>query len=578
MNSNRSRDKSRKTSRTKTEPAAESAKKGPAASSVDDVQQLKLGDIVSTEWLSNNVQRVVDAIIDGSFWNKDKKNEETPKQTTKRINRWLGEENRIKAELKENVILVVSLISSNLIDKNMLDEYIHQQAQSMTLSTTQTINDSQPYAVSSTVVSTLPKPEPDASRRSKLVAKEHRLFETARDTTGTTKSRLEARFSKQEADNLAVHLLALSFEERKEHFLWRCSLAKTGDKPDEDFFFYGTDEGQRMCVALARFMFDKHPLRMMDENEKKQFAVELYNHATQAMAGGDKEKWREVSNYWLSPEGELGIIGHRKMMSEDFKPAGEHERAKFLKGFFEAQVALNRKWDIDSDEHVFKSAGKVSKVARLEDLITRRMCKWILHWATCEKNKTIIYSLDGMDLAPVARMDQIKLVKEDKIVVPVCTSELREIFRHIDKFQGSVQFYEKLQIKPPPWGKGRDKELLKDWAEYAMHLTRKLLVRYPGDALCLKMAREMCAEWKKGDFENVIVCYQALKPSELLEPVSPCLDKMRKIHVERVKKAISNEVNPLVKNNAYIAAQEILELIGAKAKSDVEAKPGRLPS
>lgn len=298
-----------------------------------------------------------------------------------------------------------------------------------------------------------------------------------------------------------------------------------------------------------------------------------------------KTSWPEVSNYWVDDKTQKAFkdgLNKRKNNSLESAeeqtlleicgklPLGEHRDnikkedaiKMFIQAFLLSQQLLKKTSlleDIKRPEYLAKlgkRSGKDSATDSLAttDLITRRMCKWILHVAHVQ-GKSVIYSLDKLDLSPVATGDAIEFNLENnednpsKQKVPVCTSELREIFRNIDKLcsdkEPTIQFYENFMPAAAPWirsgvrSEEENDEILREWARYAMHLTRKLLISHPKDKLAMDNAGEILKFYNKRDCDNIIKCYKEMKPSQLLPmqiPLSPCELKARNSRIQYKEK------------------------------------------
>jgi len=357
--------------------------------------------------------------------------------------------------------------------------------------------------------------------------------------------------------------------------------------------FYGTTEGQRIHVLAAHYLKKTHPTSVK--------ADDLMNEVTKKLDTGVKEQWPEVSNFWLSgsADSKVGLAGERALGREqrgdkngepksskqevsnevipdllgynllkiydddirllkqiiDLRKGGSDNaseiRKLFISQFHVEQARLNKDWfqDINRPDYKDKPGHDAAKdqqentVLRYEDLICRRMCKWMLHIAEYN-DQPVIYALDEIDLPAVAESRTLEITDtvsgsgKKKIKVPVCTSELREIFRAQDKLESDhplsgVKFFKELMPVDAPWGKGRSEEELKSWAEYALHLTRKMLIKFPGDVLVWKSANAMIAAYDKEKWGEIISLYKAIKPSQLHKLGVTNHDKHLKTSMER---------------------------------------------
>lgn len=123
--------------------------------------------------------------------------------------------------------------------------------------------------------------------------------------------------------------------------------------------------------------------------------------------------------------------------------------------------------------------------AAAKELAIRRSCKFGIEFAAGSGgSKAIIhYILDGMEstMKKVAQKElfdkEINLKGGNKLAfkkIPICTSELRFIFRNWQRFghTGNVKFYHKLEWVLPPW-EDEFWQSLDEWAEYAAHRVDK---------------------------------------------------------------------------------------------------------
>lgn len=381
----------------------------------------------------------------------------------------------------------------------------------------------------------------------------------------STKERLQDRFTLDHSLELIDYLRS---PENKDHFML----------VPESGFFYGSDEGQRLCVQAAKFA--QSHLHDLLEGDRKSIAMKLHDAVTREMDGLEKQTWRNVVNYWLAgklDEG-LGLAGERDHIRSNEKKSGnqpiaarnysckgtsnsgetdteeaidfsvpsQNERKQFMLQFRQAQYALNKEWvkDVKREDYQYKHKAGASAAQIDEDLINRRMCKWALHVAHYNR-QPVIYALDKLDLMPVALGDILDVRNTDaqdsvKQKVSVCTTELREIFRHIDKFDSCVTFHEGLKKVSPPWGSNRPADVLRAFALYAMHLTRKLLLQHPGDQRCLENAAKMIRFSANQKWHEVIMLYKDLEPSLLRAPTPPCRKSLLIAYTSRTEKAKEN--------------------------------------
>jgi hypothetical protein len=413
----------------------------------------------------------------------------------------------------------------------------------------------------------------------------------------STKQRLADRVDLDWAIEVICYLVSMNIQ-NNDHFLLR---------PDNNAFYYGADEGQRLCVQAAKYI-NSDLLKEIkeikeinninkDNKEITRIANNLLAAVKKEMDSEEKQSWKCVSNYWLAGNMQkgLGLTGERyqgrlnitKWMEASQQALKEitqgevqiinfsaetkaHDQARklFIHNFRASQVNAKKNWTIDVNREDYQHKPRKNSTCNQkdEDLINRRMCKWTLHTALYN-NQPLVYALDKLELSPIGRGEilHIKDSNNDqiKLKVPVCTSELREVFRNIDKFETNISYYKGLKKTSAPWEEGNAPSLLQDWAEYAMHLTRSLLIQYPGDVLCFNGASKMLTAWSKNEWELVIEVYKTIKPSELYQPVLPSIQKHIKNHETRMKQA----KKLLDKETAQAVAQVVEDLTGCIERS-----------
>jgi len=111
----------------------------------------------------------------------------------------------------------------------------------------------------------------------------------------------------------------------------------------------------------------------------------------------------------------------------------------------------------------------------LRGYAVRRACKYLLYdtiGVSREDKGHVHYALDGITLADVAGRTH-RALDSTTFKVPVCTSELRELFRMWAFFRDDVTFYANFAKANPPW-ETSDQET---WARYALARTRKMAAR-----------------------------------------------------------------------------------------------------
>jgi hypothetical protein len=133
-----------------------------------------------------------------------------------------------------------------------------------------------------------------------------------------------------------------------------------------------------------------------------------------------------------------------------------------------------------STNEIQKLEGKISSV--IGDLAIRGSCKFAIDFFVRQKSKSNIhYILDGMDMKTI--VDGTMVTNEDtqEKKVPICTSEIRYLFRNWNKFKDTyrVTFYKDYDWASPPWYDTSDTYVIKRWAQYAVHRVFKYVKSIP---------------------------------------------------------------------------------------------------
>ncbi|PHQ80559.1 MAG: hypothetical protein COB66_04505 [Coxiella sp. (in: Bacteria)] len=308
-----------------------------------------------------------------------------------------------------------------------------------------------------------------------------------------------------------------SVKDDRTHFLSTASVSKKGN-----ILVYGTAMGQRLYAVLYRAVQGNpsNPKAAIDQFYK-------------TLKHTDKTIYPEVSNFWLKDGKKFGLTylvacflsgkidsaaadASLRLECPDPKKADE-ARFKFAQLIL-ADSARSGKTgifdqDLKRDGYTFKLS---SPENRATDLTTRRACKSMLETAF-STNQPVVYALDGLNLLLVANRGRVTFEGDiSKYKVPICTSEIRFLFREWDKYQGTVGFYHKLTVRETPWGPNRAPKALQAWASYALHLLHKLIMTIP-ERLSTSEAQvnEIIDSFTKGDWLNVINGYHQLEPSKL---------------------------------------------------------------
>ncbi len=127
-----------------------------------------------------------------------------------------------------------------------------------------------------------------------------------------------------------------------------------------------------------------------------------------------------------------------------------------------------------------KLEGKITSV--IGDLAIRRSCKFAIDFFARQKSKSCIhYILDGMDMKTIVNGTMVTNEETQEKKVPICTSELRYLFRNWNKFKDTyrITFYKDYDWAPPPWYDYSDPQVIKRWAQYAVHRVFKFVGSIP---------------------------------------------------------------------------------------------------
>lgn len=99
--------------------------------------------------------------------------------------------------------------------------------------------------------------------------------------------------------------------------------------------------------------------------------------------------------------------------------------------------------------------------------------------------------------------------------LPICASELREIFRNWDYFESRVTFYRDFRIVSPPCTETvATQEAIKAWAAYASHRAKK--AQSSGAAMSQATAERLAnsvTAYTEGKYTKAIEEYHRSRPS-----------------------------------------------------------------
>lgn len=178
-------------------------------------------------------------------------------------------------------------------------------------------------------------------------------------------------------------------------------------------------------------VFGKNRTEAIEWKEKKGWAINSFN---EHMNNIDYVKSQEglYGDYW------------KAILGSSYKPA--HESVSSTPSPKELKSLSKSNADLDDNS----SAKEIRNAAF--DLSIRRSCKFGIEFTTQKLAGRIHYVLDGMTLD--ALLDKRTITNGSGYEkVPICTSELRFLFRNWNKFKdsGKVVFWQDFDVVAPPW-------------------------------------------------------------------------------------------------------------------------------
>lgn len=271
---------------------------------------------------------------------------------------------------------------------------------------------------------------------------------------------------------------------------------------------------------------------------------------------------------------------------DDVRKILENDPAISLKDYFKDRVDVKIKDRVD-----VKNREKI-----LCDIILRMLCKWLLHTRFLTENtRLLIYDTSGMDYSAIANKYLVQCSESDKMTkIPVCTSELREIFRNLGKLDKDIIWMSGGEMTCAPWEQDDNPENMRGWAKYAMYLVFKNLAANPRDLLCIEAAAGITNyigakgfdNAKIDDYSKIIQFYRDTKPYQLrdkyrllqldikpertectseedfnkfYEQIVNFKDDLKKITRVESEKTVLDDAVVQVKDNIRISIKDILE-------------------
>jgi hypothetical protein len=239
----------------------------------------------------------------------------------------------------------------------------------------------------------------------------------------------------------------------------------------------------------------------------------------------NKKNEPKVSNFWIQFDNlkvhgseEAGITGKPIRLAGQL---GLTDSSKFFERFESSVFGLSNA----TEEELIRGIAKHYKFYDLhknnEEFVQnylrqyaiRRACKFLMY----DTPHPIRYALDGLNLEWVAK--KIRLAKDgtqNAITgkLPICTTELRELFRCWDYFQSRVTFYKSFWTVMPPWSDPMASHAEREaWATYADRQARKILASLSPFARINSAWTEVNSAFEKNDYSGTIQRYHQMAPS-----------------------------------------------------------------
>jgi hypothetical protein len=251
------------------------------------------------------------------------------------------------------------------------------------------------------------------------------------------------------------------------------------DKNAEDCFLnmppgmvFGTDKPQKEHIGALRYVAQRKKAKASIQANQLRLATDLSSDA--------KKAYEYVSNYWLESirNGEsitdfsasqnrgdkiqdrigrlLAVYGGQETDLQD--------HSKVTPGRFEA----HKKYQIrdPATDDVRPMGERTLKY----DMKVRRACKFLIYDSISIGLK-IHYIVDEITSSSVAERVMFSVGANNE-KVPICTTEIREIFRHWHSLSAHVIWFRQFRKCLPLWAS--DGPAQKVWAEYAVALLEKL--------------------------------------------------------------------------------------------------------
>jgi hypothetical protein len=290
----------------------------------------------------------------------------------------------------------------------------------------------------------------------------------------------------------------------------------------DDWVLYGTGTAQLMYLAVMDAVAEVFMGLQSFPVTRKQVMDRYGVHS------GHKELTPSVSNYYVQFNAgtvqvdrtgvqqapiQLSSKGFQTKASEDFFTRFNTSPLSLQDLTYEKLVGGIKKHDSKAPDRPKLREASTAKLIRY--YAVRRACKYLIY-DSIGNGVWIRYMLDDLDLRVVATKARV----EEK--VPVCTSELREVFRYWDYLSNYVTFYRDFCKVSPPWtAPTANPDTIQAWAAYADHRANKVLSdknqHLPPPSLTL--LKDCVSDYLSGNYVGAIDKYHQSRPSSRGIPV-----------------------------------------------------------
>lgn len=217
---------------------------------------------------------------------------------------------------------------------------------------------------------------------------------------------------------------------------------------------------------------------------------------------------------------------HSKNLFMNISENSPQQRRQFFDRFAKSSYAIGQtsydsvKEGIEKDwqgttQDVDQLGYSKNNITSMRQFMVRRACKFLLYDEISERGGRIFYALDGLTLSDVAQAAHRDL-DISRAKVPVCTSELREIFRMWAFLRDHVTFYFHLENSEPPWKLSDQAE----WSAYAVKRAEKVIANDTEKAEKVTLLREL---HQKQQYAQAIDQYHSIPAFRLKRAAIPSL-------------------------------------------------------